>query len=218
MNTPNLLQQLNEDLASVAERAGKSLVQVNNGGRSGGAGIICREDGLILTNAHVVRTSSPHVTLPDGRALQAQVLAHDPEHDLACLKVDAQGLPAIELGDSKGLQPGQWVLALGHPWGVTGAVTAGAVIGVGGRWPEMPAGRSEWVVAGLNLRPGNSGGPLVDAQGRLVGINTIMTGPEVGAAVPVHVVKAFLDKALSAGARPDMPGRRGRRSRQTPIY
>jgi S1-C subfamily serine protease len=91
-------------------------------------------------------------------------------------------------------------MALGHPWGVSGAATAGVVIGVGNDLPEMPWSDREWIAVGLHLRPGHSGGPLVDAQGRLVGINTMMTGLEVGMAVPVHVVKAFLKQALTSPA------------------
>lgn len=86
---------------------------------------------------------------------------------------EANHLPTIALGDSRQLQPGQWVLALGHPWGVLGAVTAGIVIDIG-RPPEIPsAALREFIQVGLHLRPGHSGGPLVDVQGRLVGINTI---------------------------------------------
>ena len=134
--------------------------------------------------------------LPDGRDLPAHVLAQDPSLDLAAIKVDANELPTISLGDSKLLQPGELVLAIGHPWGVAGAATAGVVIGVGSGLPEAPVPGKEWVVASLRLRPGNSGGPMMDAEGRLVGINTMITGPEVAMAVPVHVVKGFLRDAL----------------------
>ena len=85
---------------------------------------------------------------------------------------------------------------LGHPWGVADAATAGAVIGVGTGFPEIPQSHQEWIAVGLTLRPGHSGGPLVDVQGRLVGINTFRTGPEVGMAVPVHVAKSFLRQKL----------------------
>jgi serine protease Do len=88
------------------------------------------------------------------------------------------------------------VVALGHPWGVVGAAAAGVVIGIGSWWPEAPKAGREWIVAGMRLRPGNSGGPLLDAEGQLVGMNTMISGPEVGMAVPVHVVKRFLHKAL----------------------
>ena len=89
------------------------------------------------------------------------------------------------------LQVGHWVLALGHPWGVAGAVTAGVVIGVGAS-PEAPHKRGEWIHASLHLRPGHSGGPLVDVYGHVVGINTMMAGPDVGLAIPVSVVQGFV--------------------------
>jgi serine protease Do len=136
------------------------------------------------------------VTLPDGRDLPARLLAHDKEIDLAALAVEADGLPAIELGDSHELVPGQLVLAMGHPWGVPGAVTSGVVIGMGSDLQESPVAGREWVVADLRLRPGHSGGPMMDAEGRLVGINTMIIGPDVTMAVPVHAIKSFLQDAL----------------------
>ena len=192
----SLLQQLNDELSKIAEEARRSLVSISNGRRGAGAGTIWHPDGLILTNAHVVQLHSPKVTLPDGRTAPARVLAHDKVLDLAALRVDAADLPTIELGDSQGLQPGEWVLALGHPWGVAGAATAGVVIGMGPP-PEMAMPGRELIHVGLHLRPGHSGGPLVDTSGRLVGINTMMAGPDVGMAVPVHVVKGFLRQALA---------------------
>jgi len=192
----SLLQQLNDELSKIAEEARRSLVSISNGRRGAGAGTIWHPDGLILTNAHVVQLHSPKVTLPDGRTAPARVLAHDKVLDLAALRVDAADLPTIELGDSQGLQPGEWVLALGHPWGVAGAATAGVVIGMGPP-PEMAMPGRELIHVGLHLRPGHSGGPLVDTSGRLVGINTMMAGPDVGMVVPVHVVKGFLRQALA---------------------
>ncbi len=191
----DLLQQLNAEMATIVENVRNSLVRINNGRGGAGAGTVWHPDGLILTNAHVVGRRSLKVTLSDGRSLPARLLAHDANYDLAALAIDATGLPTIELGDSGQLQSGHWVLALGHPWGVPGAVTAGIVIGVG-PLPEMPTPERELIHVSLHLRPGDSGGPVVDAHGRLVGINTMMAGPDVGVAVPVHVVKTFLRQAL----------------------
>lgn len=199
---PDVLQQLNSEMASVVEDARRGLVQISNGRRGGaGAGTIWHPDGLILTNAHVVRRPSLRVTLPDGRQMPARVLAHDKQLDLAALSVEANGLPTIEVGDSGRLRPGDWVLALGHPWGVTGAATAGVVIDVGVPL-EMAALGRELIQVSLRVRPGNSGGPLVDVGGRLVGINMMMAGPQVGMAVPVHVVKSFLRQALAQTTQP----------------
>ena len=196
-----LLEQLNEEMAAVVEKAKRSLVQVHNGGYGVGAGTIWHPDGLIVTNAHVADRHALRVTLADGRSLSARYLAHDHALDLAAIVVDAHDLPAIELGDSRTLRPGELVLALGHPLGVTAAVTAGVVIGVGAEWPRMPPLQQEWIAVDLPLRPGNSGGPLIDARGRLVGINTIMAGYHAGLAIPVHAAKLFLRQVLApAGA------------------
>ncbi len=191
----NLLQQLSAEISAVVDRTRRSLVQITNGHLAGnGAGIIWRSDGLIITNAHVVRRRSVNVTLPDGRKLPAKILAHDPEKDIAALKIEAGDLPAIEVGDSEGLRPGEWVFAVGHPFGVKGAATAGVVIGSGSNLPEQ-RGR-DWVLVNIRLRPGNSGGPLVDVHGRLVGVNTIMTSAESGGAVPAHVVAGFVKEKV----------------------
>jgi serine protease Do len=194
----NLMSQLNAEMAGVVEGVRQSLVEIRNGQRGVGAGTIWHPEGLILTNAHVVGRRSLQVALPDGRKFKARVVAHDGGRDIAALSVDAIDLPTIVLGDSQKLRAGQWVLALGHPWGVAGAATAGVVAGVGRQLPEMPRSERDWIAVSLHLRPGHSGGPLVDDRGRLVGINTMMAGPDVGLAVPVHVVKRFLRQAVGA--------------------
>jgi serine protease Do len=195
--TLNWLNDLNNGLADVVEKVHRSLVQITNG-RGAGAGTIWHPDGLIITNAHVIwGHQNLNVTLPDGRKLPAQVIAYDKDLDLAALTVNANDLPTIEPGDSRLLKPGQFVTAIGHPWGVQGAITSGVVIGTGANLPEMPPGR-EWIALDLHMRPGHSGGPLVDSAGRLVGINTMITGPDVGFAIPVQAVKTFLKQALGS--------------------
>ncbi len=197
--TQEVVRQVDADLASVVDAARRSLVQVRNGHRGGGAGTIWHPKGLIITNAHVVGRGGPvRVILPDGREFQARVLARDDQRDLAALAVDAGDLPAVQLGSSKSLQAGQWVVAVGHPWGVQGAISAGVVIGFGPAGPEIRAPGRDYVLVSLHLRPGHSGGPLVDSMGRLVGINTMIDGPDVGVAVPVDEAKAFLREALRA--------------------
>ena len=200
-----ILQQLNDDLALAAGSARRALVQIGNGSGNG-AGTIWHPQGLIVTNAHVIAPlggrgraarSAIQVTLPDGRVLPAQVLAFDPARDLAALSVLAEELPTIELGSSRALRPGDWVLAVGHPWGVHGAVTGGVVIGSGAHLPELPPDGRDWIAISAHLRPGHSGGPLVDVNGRLVGINTMIAGPDVGFAVPLHVVTTFLKEKLT---------------------
>ena len=201
-----LLQELDTEMADVVDKARRSLVQVSTGGRGVGAGTIWHSQGLIVTNAHVVgrryrrhaSTQSPSVTLPDGSVRPARLLARNTDLDVAALMVEADGLDPIELGESTSLRPGQWVVALGHPWGVAGSATGGVVIGSGSDLPEMPPFGNEWIAVGLPLRPGYSGGPLVDARGRLVGVNTMVVGPQVGMAVPVHLVKQYLRRELGS--------------------
>jgi len=215
----NFLQQINDDMAAAIDEARRSLVQVHVG-QGNGAGTIWHPDGLIITNAHVVASEEfrqqrrgprygywgSHegqqaltVTLPDGRSLPAKVIARDNERDVAAIAVEASDLPTIRLGDSRKLKAGNWVFAIGHPWGVTGAASAGIVVGTGADLPEVLSNR-EWIAVDLRVRPGNSGGPLIDAKGRLVGINTLMTGPQIGAAVPVHVITEFLQQTVGTQA------------------
>lgn len=196
-----LLEQLDRDMGDIVQNSRCSLVQVTSDGRGSGAGTIWHPDGLIITSAHVVRGRSPRVGLPNGDTLTARVLAHDARLDVAALAINTSGLPVVELGDSRVLQPGQWVTALGHPWGIAGAATGGVIIGTGAGLPDVPEPDREWIAVSLHLRPGHSGGPLVDARGRLIGINTMMVGLEVGLAVPVHVVRGFLHRELAAPAR-----------------
>ena len=196
-----MLQQLNLEMSGLVEVVRQSLVRIHYGGRGVGAGSIWHSSGLIVTNAHVVGHGPMKVSLPDGSDLPAKLLARDDRQDVAALSVDAEGLPAIAVGESRNLLPGQWLLALGHPLGVPGAAAAGVIIGSGGDLYEAPGPGREWIAVGLSLRPGHSGGPLVDAEGRLVGINTMMAGPDVGMAVPVHVVKDFLRQELGSGVQ-----------------
>ena len=193
-----VLEQLNAAFADVLGSVCASVVQVRDESRGAGAGTIWQSDGLIVTNAHVVQHGPLKVALYDGRVLDAKLLARDDQHDLAALAVEAHDLPTIQLGSARKLHPGQWVMALGHPWGITNAATSGVLIGMGRQLPELPVVAQDWVVADLHLRPGNSGGPLVDAQGRMIGINTMMTGPGVGVAVSVDAVKEFLRRALGS--------------------
>jgi serine protease Do len=209
----DLLNSLNQEMAAVVAGVRPSLVQLVNGrvgqltsSRSQGAGTIWHEDGLILTNAHVVtggRNGHPkalNVILSDGRSFPAHLLAHDSQLDLAALSIKASNLPTIALGDSHKLRSGDWVAALGHPWGIVGATSAGMVIDVGVPL-ELPRYPGDLIQVGLQLRPGHSGGPLVDGNGRLVGINTMIAGPQVGLAIPIHIVKEFLREKLGKASQ-----------------
>ncbi len=190
------VQALNVESADVVDEVYKSLVQVRNGRRGAGAGTIWHPEGLIVTNAHVASRGPLKVELVGGREFDAEILAVDRDCDLAALRIDAKTLPTIQLADSRAVRPGQWVMALGHPWGVTGAATGGVIIGMGRQWPEMRPAMRDWLVVSLHMRPGHSGGPLVDVRGRLLGINTMINGPDVGFAIPTHVIVEFLKRTL----------------------
>jgi serine protease Do len=197
MNT--VLQELNQGLAAQAERVRAAIVQVRSGAHGGGTGIVLRAGGLILTSAHVVRRRYPRVTLADGRALTAQVVRYDEGLDLAALRVEADGLPALALGDSERLRPGDLVQAVGHAWGLLGSATAGVVVGTRAPWLGPSLGGRPWVVVDAHLRPGHSGGPLVDARGEVVGVNTMVVASDHGVAVPAHLVRRFLAEGVRAG-------------------
>lgn len=199
MSAPNdILQQLNAELEGVVDHVWQSLVQISSGGMGAGAGTIWHTDGLIITNAHVVgHHSKVQVTLPNGKVMDGEVVARAKEDDIAAVVITANNLKTIQPGDSKALRPGAWVYAIGHPWGVKGAVTGGVVIGMGAELPDMGHTGRDWLAVDCHMRPGHSGGPLVDVYGRLVGINTMITGPNVGFAVPSHVVKAFLKQTFT---------------------
>ncbi len=192
----SVLAELNEEMAFLVDHVKASLVEVRDGHGGGAAGTVWHPDGLVVTNAHIIgRGSRASVTLPDGRRCRTSVLAVDRERDLAALSIEAGGLRPIALGDSRTLRPGQFVMALGHPWGVKGVATAGVIMTAAPEYLRISY-EQDLVAVNVPLRPGNSGGPLVDVDGRLVGINTMMTGRDTGLAIPVHVAKAFLREAL----------------------
>ncbi len=184
-------------LGEIAERLRRSTVQVRlPGAQAGGSGVIAAADGKIVTNAHVVRADRASVELWDGRELPAALVARDARRDLAMLKIEAAGLPAATLADSSTVRVGELVMAIGNPMGFTGALTTGVVHALG----NLPGfGAQSWVLADVRLAPGNSGGPLADAHGRVIGINTMIVHG-LGAAVPANAVGAFLRRGVSGFA------------------
>jgi serine protease Do len=176
-------------LGEIAERLRRSTVQVIVGRRGGtGSGIVWSTDGVILTAAHVARTQAAAIELWDGRRFDAQVVARDPRRDLAALRVATNGLEAATPGDSASLRPGELVLAIGNPLGFAGALSTGVVHSIGAL-PGM--GRQHWIRADVRLAPGNSGGPLANAKGQVVGINTAIVNG-LGLAVPASAVEPLL--------------------------
>lgn len=174
----------NDELADVAANLSRSTVQVHQR-FGGGSGVIWHSNGSIITNAHVVRNMGVTVELSDGRVFDAVCIKRDRSLDLALLKVDAT-LPAATIGNSDTLRVGELVLAVGNPLGVVGALTTGIIHAIA---PKDTLAR--WVQADIRLAPGNSGGSLADAQGRVIGINTVIAG-NLALAVPSNTVERFL--------------------------
>jgi serine protease Do len=180
-----------EDFTETADRLRRSTVQVEGPRGGGGSGVIWRADGLVVTNAHVARRANGRIQLADGRVARATVAARDPQLDLALLEAEVQDLPAAVAGDSDELRVGEIVLAAGSPYGYTGTVTVGVI---------HACSNQRWIEADLRLGPGNSGGPLADARGRIVGINT-MVANGLALAIPSNIVERFV-------ARRGKPARR----------
>jgi serine protease Do len=187
---------VSREIANVVQRVKSGMVKISNGHRGNGAGCIVHEEGLIVTNAHVLQGNCFTVELEDHRKYEAKVITRDPTLDLAALMVEGYDLPAIEMGNSGRVKPGELVFSLGYPWGMNGGLTFGVVIHLG-PWPtESPRAGVELLAASLHLRPGHSGGPMFNAQGELIGLNTLMQGPDVGVAVPIDTAKLFLREAM----------------------
>jgi putative serine protease PepD len=178
-------------------------------GGGAGTGFVISEDGVIVTNDHVVDGASTiEARFSDGTSLPARVLGSDPGSDLAVLHVDAAGLPTIELGDSDSVQVGDDVVAIGNALALEGglSVTRGIVSGLD---RTVPTSQSTALAGAIQtdaaINPGNSGGPLVDAQGRVIGINTAIADPSgaqnVGFAIPISQAKPII-AALRVGERP----------------
>lgn len=179
--------------------------------RGMGSGTIVSDDGYILSNYHVVAgADSIQVTLSDRRTYQAEVIGFDSLIDIALLKVDAPGLPTVQLADSDRLQIGDWVLAIGHPLGMGSTLTHGIVSALGrqaGIFNHSEENRyaiESFIQTNAVINPGNSGGPLLDLQGRVVGINTAIstrTGYYIGygLAVPINLAREVVDDLLIHG-------------------
>ena len=182
---------------------------------SGGSGLVVTEDGHVLTNDHVIGRSRSRVapkievSLPDGRSLPARYVSSDFKIDLAVLKVDADDLPVARLGDSDDIVVGEWAIAIGNPFDLGPAVSAGVVSALDLDFPE-PQGDyyyRDMIQTDASINPGNSGGPLANALGEVIGINSfIYTANEydigsigIGFAIPINYARRFLDEIATHG-------------------
>ena len=169
-----------------------------------GSGVIVdAAQGYVLTNNHVVENATNiEVTTKENRQLKARLIGRDPETDIAVLQIAAGGLTSVPMGDSDRLQVGDFVLAVGNPFGLGQTVTSGIVSALG-RSPGIE-GYEDFIQTDASINPGNSGGPLVDLQGRIVGINTAIVAPSggnvgIGFAVPINMARQVMDQLISGG-------------------
>jgi serine protease Do len=166
-----------------------------------GSGVIISRDGHILTNNHVVEgTQEVTVTMADQQTYKARVVGRDPKTDLAVLKVDAkEALPVAPMGNSTDLRVGDWVVAIGNPFGLSHTVTAGIVSAKGRVIGAGPY--DDFIQIDAPINPGNSGGPLFNMQGEMVGINTaiISSGQGIGFAIPIDLAKSLIPQLVTSG-------------------
>lgn len=189
---------LSAALTEVAHKVRESVVLVYHRGGNG-AGVIWRSDGRIVTNSHVVGNNGrTEIVLADGRKYVGIVAARHPTRDLAIVKIAEEGLPVVEVGDSSTVRPGQLAFAIGHPLGFRDAVTAGIVVAAGQAATEGGPRTGDYLQSDVTLAPGNSGGPLVDAWGRVIGINSMVAG-KLALAIPSQAVERFVDGNTGRG-------------------
>lgn len=178
-------------VSSVADWLRSITVQVSTAGYACGSGVVWRSDGLIVTNAHVARGRTQSVEFGDGRRVMARTVARDAGVDLAALKAELNGLPAALVRSAREVHPGELVIAIGNPWDGAGAVSTGIV--------HQSSGPGARILANIRIAPGNSGGPLADARGYVIGVNSTIIGG-LGCAVTSDAVQDFLRSAMLEAA------------------
>ena len=169
-----------------------------------GSGFILRSEGIILTNAHVVEQADQvTVKLKDGRSFEGTVVGEDPVTDVAVVKIEAQDLPTVAIGNSDTLQPGEWAIAIGNPLGLDNTVTVGIISATGRTSSEIgvPDKRVGFIQTDAAINPGNSGGPLLNAQGEVIGMNTAIIGGAqgLGFAIPINTADRLAEQLINTG-------------------
>ena len=189
--TSHLPDAFSASLVDMFNRVQPGIVQVHTEGRGAGTGIIWDTSGHIVTNHHVVAKDNAQVRvlLADGRMLDARIIKSNPQLDLALLKVSANNLKPLAVADSLKLRIGEWLFAIGHPWGQRWVVTAGIMSGI-----TVPTNNPaiKYIKSDVRLAPGNSGGPLLNADGDVVGINAMIFGGDLSVSIPSSTVTTWL--------------------------
>ena len=186
----------------VAQQISPTVVSVAHA-RGSGSGFFVRRDGILLTNAHVVQGARVvQVKLADGRELRGEVIGGDPDLDVAVVRVPLENAPVATLGDADQLQVGQSAIAIGNPLGLERTVTTGIVSALNRSPSGIRIGGLIQTDAAINS--GNSGGPLVDSQGRVIGINTVIFTPTganigIGFAIPINLARSVAEQVLTTG-------------------
>jgi S1-C subfamily serine protease len=196
-------------ISAIAQQLSPSVARVDVQGAAGagsGSAVVYRADGILVTNAHVVGTSNEvSVTLPDGARMDAEVVGVDPASDLAVLRVDAENLPVPVWADADdGPRIGETAVAIGSPFGLDGSVTSGIVSALGRTLPSQQGVLIDLVQTDAAVNPGNSGGALVDGEGRVIGVNTAIAtrsggSQGIGFAIPSTTVVSVADQLLEFG-------------------
>lgn len=172
--------------------------------RGTGSGFILSQDGRVLTNAHVVaETDTVQVTLKDGRSFEGKVVGVDTVTDVAVVKIKANNLPAVKLGNSRNLSPGQWAIAIGNPLGLDNTVTVGIISATDRSSAQVgvPDKRVNFIQTDAAINPGNSGGPLLNAEGEVIGVNTAIRSDAqgLGFAIPIDTAARIANKLFTRG-------------------
>ncbi|MGB3613692.1 MAG: HhoA/HhoB/HtrA family serine endopeptidase [Elainellaceae cyanobacterium] len=172
--------------------------------RGTGSGLILSTDGKVITNAHVVdNADSVEVTLKDGRTFEGRVMGTDPVTDVAAIRIEADSLPAVTLGNSDSLVPGQWAIAIGNPLGLDNTVTAGIISALERSSSQVgiPNKRVQFIQTDAAINPGNSGGPLLNDMGEVIGINTAIRADAqgLGFAIPIDTASRIAEELFSTG-------------------